>query len=243
MSKFIINSSVVGFETVDISDSRLTEPNCTVVLILDKTTNDKIYTYYNRVLEVILAKNKLVTIVVGKESKIRKVICTLMASYRNYNMYYVDSLDTVDKEYLDNVIERQPTYEEVQTFVGGDVSGYSDISAIVLGINSIINSGGLDGLKTFISNHVTSIEAFPEVIDYMKKVVDTANSGELFSKIDELKLEAEKLQGLVEEQKKEIKELKATNATLTEDLTSTKKDLRRSKTKIDELSEQVSGKS
>lgn len=243
MSKFIINSSVVGFDTVEISDGRLTEPNSTVVLILDKTTNDKLYSYYNRVSEIIMAKSKLVTIVVGKESKIRKAICTLMALYRNYNMYYVDSLDIVDKEFIDNVLERQPSYEEVQTFIGGDVSGYSDISAVVLGINSIINSGELDGLKTFINNHVTSIEAFPEVIDYMKKVVDTANSGELFSKIDELKLEAEKLQGLVEEQKKEIKELKATNETLTEDLTSTKKDLSRSKTKIDELSEQVSGKS
>ncbi len=242
MNKYVINHSIDGFNTVDITDERLISSESTVVLLLDESTNDKLYSYYNRVLEIIMAKGKLVTIVVGKESKIRKAICTLMASYRNYNMYYVDSLDIVDEEFINSVLERQPSYEEVQTFIGGDVSGYADISAVVLGINSIVNSGELDGLSTFINNHITSIESFPEVIDYMKKVVDTANSGELFTKIDELKDEAKKLQGMVEEYKKEIKELKAENATLNEDLTTAKKELGRSKTKIDELKEQVSGK-
>ena len=242
MSRYIINSSVVDYTTVEISDPRLTEVGSTVILILDKTTNDELYTYYNKVLDIIMAKNKLITIIVGKESKIRKAICTLMASYRDYNMYYVDSLDIVDKEFIESVIERQPSYEEVQTFTGGDVSGYSDISAIVLGINSIINSGELDGLKTFINNHITSIESFPEVIDYLKKIADTANSGELFTKIDELKGMIDKLQSLLDEHKKEIKELKANNATLDEDLKSAQKDLSRSKNKVDELTEQVSGK-
>ena len=242
MSRYIINSSVVDYTTVEISDPRLTEVGSTVILILDKTTNEELYTYYNKVLDIIMAKNKLITIIVGKESKIRKAICTLMASYRDYNMYYVDSLDIVDKEFIESVIERQPSYEEVQTFIGGDVSGYSDISAIVLGINSIINSGELDGLKTFINNHITSIESFPEVIDYLKKIADTANSGELFTKIDELKGMIDKLQSLLDEHKKEIKELRANNATLDEDLKSAQKDLSRSKNKVDELTEQVSGK-
>lgn len=244
MANYIINGTedIKAFINTNIDDERLFSKDANVILILDEGTNEKLYDYYNNVLRLIIESNKLVILIVGKEVKIRKAICNLMASYRNYNMYLVEDRDIIDEDYLSNIIEREPSYEEVQTFIGGDISGYSEISTIVIGINSIINSGELEGLKTFINNHINSIRAFPEIIDYMKKVIDTANSGELLDKIEELKLEASKLQTSLDEYKGTVKKLNDNKEKLTEDLNHAKKDLVRSKSKIDELNEQISSK-
>ena len=117
MTNYIINGTedIKAFINTNIDDERLFSKDANVILILDEGTNEKLYDYYNNVLRLIIESNKLVTLIVGKEVKIRKAICNLMASYRNYNMYLVEDRDIIDEDYLSNIIEREPSYEEVQT--------------------------------------------------------------------------------------------------------------------------------
>ena len=242
--KFIVNHKVIGYETVEIDSDKLkgASKELDVTIVLDESTNDKLYEYYNTVLEMAVNQSKVKLIILAKQSKIRKAIATLLVSYRNYNVYYVPDIDVVDADYLKELESREPTYEEVQTYLGGDVTGHVDIDTIILGITSIISTGELDGLKTFVNNHINSIEAFPEVINQMKKVVDSANSADLIDRIEELKKTLDEQKVKAEESGAELKGAKEENTKLKEDLTYTQNELNKAKTQMGDLKEQASSK-
>lgn len=239
--KFIINHEVKGYKTVNITDTVLTDSDDnTIIIVLDESTSDKLADYYERVTDILLSKNKLYIIVVGKESKIRKSICTLVANYRNYNLYKVDSKNTITSEYINTIIDRLPTIDEVQSFMGGDISGYSDINVIMLGIDDLVSRGDLEGLKRFVEEHLTSIENLTSVVDYMKKIVDTANSKELFNRIDELKNKVRETDSRLDTTEEENKKIKDENLRLIESSETTKRELARAMSKTKELEQQMS---
>lgn len=241
MARYIINHSLDGYETVNILDTKLTDTDDnTIILVLDETTSDKLQDYYERVIDILLSKNRLYVIVVGKESKIRKAICTLVTNYRNYNLYKVDSKTTITKDYIDTIIERLPTIDEVQSFMGGDISGYSDINVILLGIDDLVSRGDLEGLKRFIEEHLISIEGLTSAVDYMKKIVDTTNSKELLSRIEELKTKLREADRKLDNTEEENRKIKDENLKLSESSDITKKELARIMSKNKELEQQMS---
>lgn len=207
MARYSVNCEIVGIDNVDILDGRLTEgSNNTIVMVLNKDTDNKLDVYYNRVIDILVSKNKLILIIVGEESSISKPICNLMCVYRNYNIYNVLNLDVIDSEYIVELESREPSYEEVGTFIGGDTVAYSDINTVLLGIDSLVKQGDSDGLKVFLEKHLTSISGFTEAIDYMKKIVDSVNSDEVKHKIEEMKGLVEGLKEQLEESKQVSKE-------------------------------------
>ena len=171
--KYIINHEIPEYTKVDITSSEINgAANETVVLILEESTSDHLHDYYEQVTKILTSGNKLYIIIVGKESKIRKAICTLACNYRNYNMYKVDSKDTVDLEYVETIIDREPTIDEVQSFIGGDIAAYGDINTIIIGIEDCVANGDLEGVKNVVEQHINSIEGLASVVDYMKKIVE-----------------------------------------------------------------------
>lgn len=245
MSKYIVNHTVDGYETIpDITDERLVNSEGNdIIVVLDESTSSRLRDYYNSITDILLTRNKLCIIVVGKESKIRKPICTLSSTYRNYNLYKVDSKIVITTEYLDTIIERNPTIDEVQSFIGGDISGYSDINAILTGIESLVSDGNIDGLKQFIENHINSVEALPGVVEYMRKIVETTNSGELLDRIDDLKARVRDSLDKLELTEKENKTIKDENLRLIEDTAQIKTELSKAITKAKELEAQASSSS
>lgn len=241
MGKFIINHEVSGYKTVDINNSELLDSdNNEIVLVLDESTNGKLNEYYNKVLDILLSKNKLYVIVVAKESKIRQSICILVANYRNYNLYKVDSKDTITQEYVDTILERKPTIDEVESFIGGDISGYADLNVLLIGIENLVSSGDMDGLKNFIEGHIHSVESMSSIAEYMKKIVDTTNSGELMARINELRAEIRGINDKLDEADKENRQVKDENLRLVESNEASKKELAKLMSKNRELEEQVS---
>lgn len=241
MSKYIVNYDINGFEKVEISDKKLTTGSDNIiVLVLDESTSDKLMEYYESVTNILLSGNKLFIVMVGKESKIRKTLCNLAANYRNYNIYKVDSKSTITSEYIDTIIEREPTIDEVQAFVGGDISGYADINIILMGIDDIVSRGNLEELKSFVEDHVTSIESLTHVIEYMKKIVDTTNSKELMLKIEELKTKLRDQDIKLDSTEAENRKIKDENLKLTEDNAATKQELARAMSKNKGLEQQMS---
>lgn len=228
MQKLIINHTITGFNKVEITDDilqRITKDDI-IVLVLDKSTNKMLSTYYDTVLAAITKGAKLITIIVGKESDIRKSICNLMTLYHNYNVYKVDSKETITTEYVEELIGRAPSFVEIQSFIGGDVSAYSDISNILLGINDLVSHGDLDGLRSFIESHILSIEALTSTIDYMRRVVDSSNSSELITmadvlqkKLDSASSKLVELEASEAKAKEENQKLQEATKTLREQLT------------------------
>ena len=243
MARYTVNHDIAESDRREITDEELTlGEQGLVVVVLDKSTNDQLYSYYNKVLELILSKNRLILIMVGSESNIRKPICTLMCSYRCYDMYSVDSVNIIDKDYIENLESRESSYEEVQTFIGGDITAYSDLNTIFLGIENLVNEGNIQGLKVFLEQHISSVGSFTEVIDYMRRVVDSVNSGELQTKIKELKQVLEYTKRDLETKHREHKEAETENMKLKEDLVSSQKELTRAIAKTEELQNQSAPK-
>ena len=241
MSKYLVNHSINGYETVEITDKKLVDGvGNYVVVLLDESTNTKALEYYDNITNILISQNKLILVIVGKESKIRKTVSYLVANYRNYNIYRVDSKDTVNSEYIDTIIDREPGIDEVQAFVGGDVSAYADLNMILMGIDDIVSRGNTDELKVFVENHITSIENLTYVTEYMKKVVDTSNNSELFNRVEELKDKIRKLTKEVNSSEEEIRRVKDENLRLSGDNTATKQELARAMSKNRELESQMS---
>lgn len=239
MAKFIINHTLSGFEQADIDDSRLCNKDNTIVLVLDESTSTALYKYYNRVIDIILSGAKLITICVGKESKIRKTIMMLMVSYRNYNIYRVNSLSIVTDEYVANIEVREPSLLEVQQYVGGDISAYSELTTILFGINELINAGDLDGLKVFLEQHLESLDKSIDVVEYLKRISDATNSGELSSIIDSLKNKLDTFEKENSSIRAELKQYKGENSKLSDTVATLRKDVANANKKAFELQNQL----
>lgn len=241
MLKYLVNYNISGYETATISDKTLSSgSNKYIVVVLDDSTNNSALEYYDSITNILLSQNKLYIIIVGKESKIRKPVSYLAANYHNYNIYKVDSKETITLEYLDTILDREPSIDEVQEFIGGDVSGYAELSMILMGIDDIVSRGNMDELKVFIENHVSSIENLTSVVEYMKKVVDTSNNSELLVRVDELKDKIRELTKEVNSSEEEVRKVKDENLKLSGDHAATKQELARAMSKNKELESQLS---
>lgn len=239
-NRFIINHDLSGYTRVEIDDTRLLDCNNIVVLILNDGTSTALHSYYNQVREIILSGAKLICICIGKESKIRKAIMMLMTLYKSYNIYRVESIDIVDDEYIAALEEREPDLTEVQQYIGGDMAAYSEINTILFGISNLVNTGDLEGLKVFIEQHVESLESSIEVIEYLRKSTDNANSGELNSIINILKSKLSENTKEVANLNAEVKQYKLDNDKLNDRVQTLSKDLQRVNRKAADLEDQLS---
>lgn len=236
MARYIVNTDVHNLERLEITDERLySGDGNTVVVMLDAETDGKLHEYYNGILNVLLSRNKLILVLLGEGLELRKPICNLMTSYRNYNIYEISSKDILDEEYIKEIELRSPTYEEVQTFVGGDITAYSDINTIVIGIETLIQEGNIDGLKVFLSRHLNSVSRFTEVVDYMKYVIDSSNSGELKESLEKLRKELEKTKERLEDSQEKYRATAEEKNKLSDELGKSRNELGKALEKLDEI--------
>lgn len=243
MGKYIVNHTINDYITTNIDNSELKNKDNINIIVLDESTNDKLSDYYNNVRDMIVAGARVYIIAVGTESKIKKSLFILAANYKNYNLYKVDSKDTITSDYINTIIQRNPTIDEIQTFVGGDISGYSDISVILLGIDDLTRRGDIEGLKEFIETHVNSIENLTNVVEYMKKIVDTDSSNELLGRINELQESLKTFKTKLENAEKENDKIKDENLKLLSDGETAKQALSRAMSEKKTLEEQLSNNS
>lgn len=189
-----INIDIDGYTRTDISDDMLLSiTDSTIVLMLDETTNDKLYTYYSTVRSLITNNNKVIILLSGTESKIRKQICMLAASYRRYDIYSVDDVNIVDREYIDTIMERTPDIDEVEQFIGADIATYSEINSVMLQLTDHLDDNTLDEFISIVEHNRDIIENSVEIYNYMKRIVDNANEGTT-RKLSELKDKSDTLE-------------------------------------------------
>lgn len=238
--RIIVNCEVPKCEIADINDSSLADgKGNNIIIVLDNSDGEVLQTYYNAVTNILLSKNKLYIILVGNDVKIGRAICSLVANYRNYNIYKVENKAVLTEEYIDTIINRTPTVDEVQTFIGGDISGYADINMIFLGIDDLVSRGDLEGLKSFIERHIHSIEGITSVLDYMKKSTDLLNSGELLGRMEEIKTKLIEAEAVASENSKKLLEAEQEKKVYEENAERAKREMESALSKRKELEEQL----
>lgn len=243
MGVYLVGYDIDGYEVRDIEDEVLIGSGNTVVIVLSKDIKERLNVYYRVIKDIILNNNKLVLIVLGDRVKEIRQLCNLAVSYGCYNIYNVLDTSLLDKEYIDKVVERNGSYEEVQTFIGSDVTAYSDISTILLGIEELVRSKDIEGLKVFLSRHINNIKHLISTFDYMKGLINVINTDELINKINKLSIDLERTNNKLNELGVENRNLSELNNKLKGEIEKLKNDLKFKDNAIEDLKEQLESKS
>lgn len=209
MKKFIFNENIHGYEKLNINDiQEVSDRDDLYIIIADKSCDKDISSYYNLVASALKKNNRIIFISVDDDNKLFKPLASLMVTYNAYDIYQVAEKTDISAPYLLKIQERHPDLSEVQTYIGGDITAYSDLTTILFGIESLTDEGNEEALKSFLEKHMLSIESLVATLDYMKKTCDIFNSNELIDSINHLKDEIDKLNNTLEKKNKEIEEVK-----------------------------------
>lgn len=189
---YIIGLNVEGLTRLDIEDTSVSNlKNSNIAIVLSSDSSDRLAIYYSTIRTLIINNNRVILILDGNKSKIRKTISMLLASYRKYDIYTIDDISIIDKEYITSLIKRNPSEDEVSTFIGSDVTAYSEIDSVIVELSTLVNNNSLDGVRELIESKRDSIDNFIDLINYMKLVVD--KQSDVNTRIKDLK---EKIRGL-----------------------------------------------
>mgnify|MGYP002517156314 CR=1 FL=1 len=241
MTKYIINETFHGYEkiTVDNIDTANTKDNL-YIIIVDSKCDEKVADYYKFINTALRNHNKIILISITDENKCFRPLASLMITFSSYNIYEVDSRESLSANYLKTLEEREPDYCEVQTYIGGDLTAFSDMSMILFGIESLVEEGNEEALKSFLEEHMLSIENLTTSLNSMKKTCEMFNSNELVNEVNSLKDKEKKLNKAVadkEESLKDVKHERDENKVAAENL---KRENEKLKEKTKELQEQSS---
>lgn len=209
MVKYLINENIHGYEKITVNDDKaFTERDNMFVLIIDKNCDKNVGSYYRALTQALKNNNRVIMVSIDDENKAFKPLASLLITYNNYDIYQVIDRESISAPYLLKLEDREPDYTEVRTYVGGDVTAYSEMSTILFGIENLIDEGNEAGLKNFLEEHMLSIENLTTTLNNMKKTCDVFSSSELTDTINSLKTKIEKLQQDIENRDKEISNIK-----------------------------------
>jgi len=213
IEKYIINHSLHGYNAIDVTDenSYINIDSSIIVVVVDSSCDEQLHLYYKAVDTLLRNYNRIILLGLNDGNKVFKVLASLLVTYKDYDIYDEydkDSKDLITGQYLLDLEDREPDIIEVQNYIGGDVTAYNDLSAILFGIESLVKEGNIDALKEFIDEHILSIENFVSTLNSMRKKCEAFDSHELFDKVGELQSEADELSKKVSEQASELESVK-----------------------------------
>ena len=177
---YSINIDIDGYNKIEIKDaSGIADSN--VVIVLNNSTNNRLFDYYSSVKDMILNRNRVILLIDSFTSNIDKQISMLMVSYGKYDIYRVDNIANIDSAYINKLLDREPTREEIEQFIGCDVSMYDKINALLAEMCSLCNN--TNELAEFIAKNSELLENTVNILDYLKLSFD--NSAVAVSKVKE----------------------------------------------------------
>lgn len=240
MTKYLLNENIHGYEKITAEDIEKTNGSDNLfVVIINKGIDNKTGNYYQFINKALKNKNRVIVVGLNDENKSFKPIASMMTTFNNYNIYQVEAKEDISAPYLLKLEEREPDLEEVQTFVGGDITAYSDMSTILFGVESLVEEGNIEGLKNYVQEHIMSIENLTVTLNNMKKTCDAFNSNELIDAVRALKDKEKRLSSKMIEKDKVIDETKHDRDQYKIDAENLKKENERLKNKNDDLRNQA----
>ena len=239
MDRYTIGVELQGFEKIGL-DAMKEKRNSTMVLSASKDNENRLNEYYNAVEQSLDNGNRIV-LISEENNKLLKPLASLMMLHKEYDIYTVENMSVVNENYVEKLIERKPTVDEVQTFIGGDVTAYNNAVTILFGIQSLAQEGKDDKLRDFVKEHIMSIGELTSTLNGMKKICDEYNSGELIEQIKRLRDTTDSLGTKVTEQDKEIDSIKQSRDAYKDKLDELTKENIRLKSANNELESSANG--
>lgn len=147
----------------------LNATNSTVVIYLDKETNDRLVDYYRGVKAVLRNNNNQLLLLLGaEESNITQAIVNLCLQYECYNIYKEVPGVQLTKEYCDELLQRKPTRREVEMYVNRSSVAVDSLDDMLLEIKQLCAEGRIDELREYVANNQTLIDELPGVMAELK---------------------------------------------------------------------------
>lgn len=224
---YIVGHKVYGYSTIEITDNVLDSRDINLVVVLTNKEYN-LSDYYRALSKSIRLNNKVTLINIDADDSIFKPLAALMAAYRCYDIYVLDSLNDITSPYLKILGEREPDYCEVQSYIGGDITAYSQITELIYGIENLVQDGNIDDLSEFVSKHSNTIENFSITIDYMKSICEVFHVQELTEKVSKLEGKVNRYKDDYDNARKQVVELQTTRE-------STDKEVNKLKERVREL--------
>lgn len=241
MTKYIINETFHGYEKINVDniDAANQQDNLYIIIVDNKCDGD-VASYYKFMNTALKKHNRIILISIADDNKCFKPLASLLMTFDNYDIYEVDSRESLSASYLKVLEEREPDYCEVQTYVGGDLTAFSDMSMILFGIESLVEEGNEKALKAFLEEHIISIENLTTSLNSMKKTCELFNSNELVNEVNSLKDKEKKLSKTVAERDESLKDIKHERDEHKVEAENLKRENEKLKEKTKELQEQTS---
>ena len=242
MTKYIINETYHGYEkiTIDNVDIASKQDNL-FVIIIDNKCDGELPNYYKFINTAMKNHNRVILISLADKNKSFKPLASLLITFDNYDIYEVESKESLSANYLKALEDREPDYCEVQTYIGGDLTAFSDMSMILFGIESLVEEGNEAALKSFLEEHMLSIENLTTSLNSMKKTCELFNSNELVNEVNSLKDKEKKLNKAVAERDESLKDVKHERDEHKVAVENLKRENEKLKEKTKELQEQSAG--
>lgn len=234
--QYIVNIDIENLDKVDISSPELANlKNDSVLIWLSTESNARLYEYYLSVKGLLVNGNRVLLLMDGEKSMIRKQICMLLATYQNYDMYIIKDKDLVNFDYVMSLLDREPTVEEVETFIGSDMAMYDKVNDLLTAITDLVRKEKYEELTELFISNINLMDTTINVVEYLKNLA--INTPEGFQKtIDSLKKE---LKSKENELKDQDVMLKSKNYALNQqqlELEDCKKDLNKYKQELEKAS-------
>ena len=199
VEKYIINHSVFGFNRIEITDDLSNIQNSIVTIILNEDVNSG--DYYNAIKKLVKS-NRVILISSNEENAMFKAIASYMVSLSCYDIYTVESINDINIDYMEYIVNRESDFDEVQSYLSGDISSINRLDDILFGIENTVANGSVDELKEFVESNLKAIDNLHSAVDYLKKSADLMSSNELDKRIkqlkDDLKLKDDELNDAIE---------------------------------------------
>lgn len=233
--KYLFNCNVYGYELANIGDfNEELKDEDSVIVVVDNTATTDTGKYYQLVEKAINTGCKVYLIGVDDENNVFSGIASNMLAHRSYNIYNVADKDVINADYLAKILGREADITEAEAFLPKDVVAYNDMCSIIYGIESLVNEGDINGLKTHIERHIATIDGMIPALNKMKMTCEQFNSDELVDKIKQLKTKYEELNSEMETKNGLIDDIKHSKEEL-------EVEVRKLKRELNELKENGSG--
>lgn len=166
---YTINFELENYDYKNIKDTSDIK-NDLILVLLDNKNDRKLFTYYYYIKQMIVNNNRVVLLIDRYTSNIEKQICMLMASYNRYDIYRLDDIKDLNLDYVASILDRNPTREEIEQFIGCDIAMYANVNEVLTELYSLVNKP--EELEQFVNTNSELLDNAIGVIDYLKLSYD-----------------------------------------------------------------------
>lgn len=232
MLGYTVNFKCDNFQEISIKDTISLE-NENVIILLNGECDNLLREYYTNIRKLIVKTNKV--IILDDNSHISNQISMLMCLYEKYDIYKVSNSLTGD--YINTLLDREPTIEEVETFINADVAGYAELNNIILDLMDAVKSKDINRITDVLSDKINEIENFTGLIDYLRTMTNNIIDGSAGNSSRQLKEEIEQLKQQLQIKEDKINELNTNIIESRKSNTEYKAEIIKLNDKINKLSE------